>query len=488
MHRRTALALVFVSSAAILVLEIMAGRMLAPYLGVTLETFTGIIGTVLAGISLGAWVGGWLADRRDPGSLLSTWLIAGAASTLAAPALVRWIGPSVRSAGPVEIVLAAAVGFFLPALVLAAVAPTIVKMQLADLGHTGEVVGGISAVSSAGAIFGTFVTGFVLVAAAPSQAVIFGVGLLLLTLGGYCWLRYGRQQGGRGMLAAVLVAVAGAGIGVATSSPCQVETAYFCARVEVDPDRPTGRSLWLDTLRHSYVDLVDPTYLEFRYIGVIADVIGAIPAGPLRALHVGGGGFTLPAYLDAVRPGSRHLVLELDPGVVAIAEDRLGLDRSDDLVVEIGDARLGIRRAERGAFDLIVSDAFGGPSVPWHLTTTEFLEEVAARLDGDGGVYVMNLLDHPPQRFARAAAATVAVVFPHVLVVAPTEYLDGVAGGNFVLVGSQLPLDVDAVTANIAARGGSEVVLAGVEVRTWVGTAQVLRDDFAPVDQLLSRS
>jgi len=486
MQRRTALALVFFASAAILVLEIMAGRLLAPYLGVTLETFTGIIGTVLAGISLGAWLGGRLADKRDPGTLLGPMLIAGGIATLLAPLLVRMVGPSVRAAGPVEIVFATTIGFFLPALVLSAVSPTIVKMQLDDLGHTGEVVGGFSAVSSAGAIFGTFITGFVLVAAAPSQAVILTVGAALLVVGGYCWAKYGRKTPREALLNVVVVGIVGSTILGVTPTPCEVETAYFCARVEVDPDRPTGRALWLDTLRHSYIDLEDPSYLAFRYARLVADVLAAVPDGPLRTLYVGGGGFTFPAYISAVRPGSSHLVLELDASLVDLAERELGLVQSSDLVVEVGDARLGINRAPLGEFDFVLGDAFGGPSVPWHLTTQEFLQDVADRLD-DEGLYVMNLIDYPPHRFARAEAATVAAVFEHVLVVAPPSYLNGEAGGNFVLVGSKVPIDPTGVMAGAVARGASEVTISGQEAQDWIDGAAVLRDDFAPVDQLIGQ-
>lgn len=486
MHRRTALALVFFASAAILVLEIMAGRLLAPYLGVTLETFTGIIGTVLAGISLGAWLGGRLADKRDPGTLLGPLLIAGGITTLLAPLLVRMVGPSVKAAGPVEIVFATTIGFFLPALVLSAVSPTIVKMQLDDLGHTGEVVGGFSAVSSAGAIFGTFITGFVLVAAAPSQAVILTVGAALLIVGGYCWAKYGRKPVRQTLLSVAVIGIVGSTILGVTPTPCEVETAYFCARVEVDPDRPTGRALWLDTLRHSYIDLEDPSYLEFRYARLVADVLAAVPDGPLRTLYVGGGGFTFPAYISAVRPGSSHLVLELDASLVDLAEAELGLVQSPDLLVEVGDARLGINRAPLGEFDFVLGDAFGGPSVPWHLTTSEFLEDVADRLDAEG-LYVMNLIDYPPHRFARAEAATVAAIFEHVLIIAPRSYLDGEAGGNFVLVGSKVPIDPAAVRAGAVARGDSEITIGGQAVVDWINGADALTDDFAPVDQLIGK-
>ena len=151
--------------------EIMAGRLLAPYVGVTLETFTGIIGTVLAGISLGAWVGGRAADRHDPQRLLGPVLATGGVLALLSPPLVDLVGPAARAAGPIEIVMLTAVAFFPPALVLSMVPPMVVKIRLRDLAETGAVVGRYSAVGTAGAIFGTFTTGFLLIATLPSRQI-----------------------------------------------------------------------------------------------------------------------------------------------------------------------------------------------------------------------------------------------------------------------------------------------------------------------------
>src|SRR3712207_7804390 len=116
-----AAALVFTTSGAVLVLEILAGRLLAPYVGVTLETYTGIIGTVLAAISFGTWIGGRLADRHDPRSLLGPTLILGGALALCTVPLVRIFGSLGLGAGPVAVVTLAFIGFFAPAAVLSAV-------------------------------------------------------------------------------------------------------------------------------------------------------------------------------------------------------------------------------------------------------------------------------------------------------------------------------------------------------------------------------
>ncbi|MDP1806667.1 MAG: fused MFS/spermidine synthase, partial [Acidimicrobiales bacterium] len=248
------------------------------------------------------------------------------------------------------------------------------------------------------------------------------------------------------------------------------------------------RLLLLDTLRHSYVDLDDPTHLEFAYARVFADVIATVaPAGPVRALHVGGGGFTLPRYLRAVRPGTASTVLEIDPGLVRLSRDRLGLVTGPDLDVHVGDARLLLDSVASGSYDVVLGDAFGGLAVPWHLTTREFLEAVRARV-GAGGLYLMNLIDYPPMRFARSEVATLSLMFDDVAVIAPADVVEGRRGGNVVLVAGVGPLDAGALASRIAARGGTEVVVSGPALAGFVDGAPALSDDFAPVDQWLSRS
>ena len=133
-------------------------------------------------------------------------------------------------------------------------------------------------------------------------------------------------------------------------------------------------------------------------------------------LHVGGGGFTFPRYLEATRPVASQTVLELDPRVLAVAQEQLGFAPSDAIRVIVGDARLSIERLPDDSVDLVVGDAFGGLAVPWHLTTTEFLEEIE-RVLRPGGMYVMNLIDYPPLGFVRAEAATASRLFEHVAVI-----------------------------------------------------------------------
>ena len=487
MPRVVAGLLVFFTSAAVLVLEILAGRLLAPYVGVTLETYTGIIGTVLAGISLGTWIGGRAADRVDPRKTLGPLLVGGGALALCTIPAIRLFGEVPLGSGPVAIVTLALVGFFGPATVLSAVGPTVVKLQLGDLDETGRVVGRLSALGTAGAIFGTFATGFVLVATVPSTPIVLGLGALLVVVGVVLWAWLGRPAGARLSVGALVVAGLATGSALILPNPCEVESAYFCARTVPDPARPSGRTLWLDQLRHSYVDLEDPTHLEFSYAQIMGDVIATIaPEGePIAALHVGGGGFSLPRYIRATRPGSFSRVLELDPTLLRIARTDLGLRTGPDLQVRIGDARLNLSDEPAGRYDLVIGDAFGGQAVPWHLTTVEFIEGLKRALR-PGGVYAINLIDYPPLGFARAEVATLRATFANVAVIAPPPRIDRGEGGNFVLVASDAPLPVDAIQRRNSSRGDDDVVVTGGALDSFVGGAPVLTDDYAPVDQLLT--
>lgn len=333
-------------------MEIVGLRLIAPYVGVTLQTSTAVIGFALAAIALGAWTGGAAADRIDPRRLIAPLMVAGGALVIAVLPLVRFTGSLVGGADAGAVLLLAAVAVVVPAALLSAVPPMVVKLQLSDLEETGAVVGRLSGIGTLGAIAATFVTGFLLIAILPSSVVLVGTGVVTVAVGVALGILLQRGSGyGRAPVALVVLAVVGAGLAAVAPTPCEEETAYHCARVVADPERDSGRVLLLDTLRHSYVDLADPTHLEFEYVRAIASVTdAAFPAGAaISALHVGGGGLTLPRYLAEVRPGTRSLVVEVDPGVVAIDREQLALETSDELQVRVADGRVGLADEPAGS-------------------------------------------------------------------------------------------------------------------------------------------
>ncbi|MGA5466708.1 fused MFS/spermidine synthase [Mycobacterium sp. NPDC050041] len=482
---RAAAILVFASSAAVLVVEITALRLLAPYLGLTLETSTLVIGIALSAIALGSWTGGRIADRIDPHRLIGPALAASGAVVAFTPALLRsvaeWAAPG--------LLLIASLTILIPGALLSAVTPMVTKLRLSTLAETGTVVGQLSGLGTAGAIAGTVMTGFVLLSRLPITVILVGLGTLLVVGAGlFEWRTRGFRSVSAAALALVLV-TAGLASYVAPGR-CDAETKYHCARVVADPERDGGRTLMLDGVRHSYVDIGDPTFLKFTYIRALAAIVdAAFPARePLDAYHLGGGGLTFPRYLATARPGTQSLVSEVDAEVVRIDRDELGVPQAG-IDIRVEDGRLGLRRLRTGSRDLIVGDAFGGVSVPWHLTTLEAMTDIRRVLNSEG-VYVANLIDHGDLSFARAEVATLLQIFEYVVVGGELRDLgiDPAAepnGGNLVVVAANRPIDLPATQAELNTRETGWVLATGKDLNGWIGDAVPLVDDHAPVDQLL---
>lgn len=229
----------------------------------------------------------------------------------------------------------------------------------------------------------------------------------------------------------------------------------------------------------SYVDLADPTYLEFDYIRHLAAGIDALcPAGALRAVHLGGGGATLPRWVEATRPGSRQLILERDAALVNVVRRELGLPKAPALRVRVGDARESLAGLRAGLADVVVHDVFAGGSTPAHVTTVPFWGLVRRAL-APSGVVVANVADGHGLAFARSQVATLAQVFGHVLIAGAPAVLASRRFGNLVLIAAPLPLDLAAVRSALSAEPLPVRVLDGAATRRFAGGAAVVTDDTA---------
>jgi hypothetical protein len=204
-----------------------------------------------------------------------------------------------------------------------------------------------------------------------------------------------------------------------------------------DLNRPAGWVLSVEGVLQSYVDLDDPTYLDFEYMQSMGDVVDCLaePGRPLDMVHVGGGACTLPRYVAATRPGSRQLVFEPDGALVEFVRERLELRSVPRLRVRVTDGREGVASLRDGYTDVIVVDAFDGAAVPVELVTEEFARD-AARALRPGGAWLLNIADGPGLRFVRRVVATALAVFAEVAVLADPGVLRGRRFGNLVLVGS----------------------------------------------------
>ena len=219
-----------------------------------------------------------------------------------------------------------------------------------------------------------------------------------------------------------------------------------------DPARLNAYTLRIGSTDQSYVDLDDPTNLEFDYVQRIADLIDVLaPAGErLRVVHVGGAAMTIPRYVAITRPRSAQVVLEPDGELTEWIREWLPLPRQSGIKVRQTDGRAGIARLADGYADLVVIDAFLGARVPSELTTAEFFADVA-RVIGPRGTVAINLTDRGPFGYGRRVAAGLAAQFEHVLWSAEPSTMKGRRFGNVIVAGSAWPPPV----TEYARRAGS---------------------------------
>ncbi|MGW5677863.1 spermidine synthase [Streptomyces sp. NPDC003860] len=255
------------------------------------------------------------------------------------------------------------------------------------------------------------------------------------------------------------------------------------ARLLPDVDRERAWLLTVDGAPQSYVDLDEPTHLEFEYTRRIAHLLDACaPEGaPLDVLHLGGGALSLPRYVAATRPGSRQDVVEADRGLLALVAEHLPLPDGAGVAVHADDARAFVAAAPAESVDVLVADVFGGSRVPAHLTSVEFAR-AAERVLRPGGIYAGNLADGSPFAFLRSQLATFAAVFADVALVAEPAVLRGRRFGNVLLLASRRPFDAE-VTAALARRTAADAFPARVEhgaaLARLTGDARPVRDDAA---------
>ena len=488
--------IVFVASACVLIIEIVAGRLLAPIIGVSLYTWTTIIGVVLAGISIGNYLGGRVADRFPSQTTLGLILLGGGVSSLGVLPLFGLVsGAFLGMSYLPRIVLFTVILFLLPSLILGMVTPVVIKLRLQDLSETGNVVGKIYAVATTGSIFGTFITGFVLIQWIGTRSILILVALVLVLMA----LAFGNLWRAKAPSVASLALFLSLGSvslsSGALNSDCTRESNYFCILVEDGQIEGLGsvKRLSLDHLVHSFVFLEDPTLLAYGYEKLFVDIAAYVAQRnpSLHVLFIGGGGYTMPRYLEVLYPQSSLEVIEIDPAVTSVAFEYLGLRPDTRIVTHNDDARMVIPRLASGSYDLVIGDAFHDVAIPFHLTTREFNEQVRTLLD-DEGIYAINVIDKlHTGTFLRAYVNTLQRTFPYVHVIGDDPGWENDGQITYLVVGSPRPLTAAALEDASVRSGRDEPVshiMPEATFDSWLNSRRsiLLTDDHAPVANLMA--
>ncbi|MEQ8824576.1 MAG: fused MFS/spermidine synthase [Filomicrobium sp.] len=507
------LAITGLSAACGLVVEIVAGRMIAPYLGMSLYTWTAIIAVVLAGFSAGHWVGGWLAAKPPQtarrGVALSLFL-AGLTALLSLILLRTFSGPIISlGLAPVPtILILTTILFFLPSFFVGIPSPALTKLAIDEKPERmGQLLGAFYAIGAFGSILGTLAAGYIFISYFGTIRTILTCAALYFVMAATLFLedRWRTRQPmlSRGTLTPVIIAVVlssalalwGRGVQAFVEN-CTKESAYYCIRV-IDISQDVGlpaKTMVLDNLGHGTnlrdrPDIFLTPYVEAQDSLVRLRHLAAVKAGvtqsqTFEAFFIGGGAYTLPRGWLAAIPGSKMTVAEVDPDVTKIAHDSFWLPKDPRLKVLHRDARSALAKEPESKFNVIVGDAFHDIAVPQHLVTQEFFQLIESRLRDDGA-YLMNVVDSGPEpRLALSIYDTLRTVFPIVEMWRP----DGQGKRQtFVLLASKTA----SPNENLGSRvdpSASWHRLTETELTTLRRVTPapiILTDDYAPVDRLI---
>lgn len=486
----------FLAGAAMMVIEICAYRLLAPFFGNSVYTWTALIGVILIAFSAGGYLGGHLADRKMALDLLG-WLLAGSAVlTFFIPALhtVFAVSLSARGliVGPVMISLLL---FAMPGVLLGAVSPAAVRfysLTLKDT-HVGAAAGTISMLGSLGSFVGTFLSGFFLLSTFGVRSIFFGAAtiLMLLAVAAFFLAKNSLKQQAPVILSGIF-AFAMSVMTVPKPKPGVIfEHESFYHHIEVSEQtegKVTRRVLQLDSTMEGGMDattgdLILP-YQEYWRLALLRE-----PAKVSSALFIGAGAFGMPENVSRDFPEAAVDVVEIDPQVIAVGRKFFKLDEFPRVQAHAGDARRFLLQHDGKKWDLIFGDAYNGiRQIPPHLATQEFYQQIAAHLEPQG-VFIMNLIaavTGPKSELTAGMLATLRKAFPHIEVFSVGYRRDETQ--NVILMCSRenlKPLIVD----RYAAQGSwqERLLRTHVPAGTVPRSDYVFTDDHNPVDAIIAR-
>ena len=524
---------VFIASFCTLVIELVAGRIMAPYVGVSLYTWTSIIGVVLAGISIGAYLGGLLADRYPQPSTLGWLLLLSGLGALSISPLTNLIGEvSFHTSLMIRILLITAIIFFVPSCLLGMISPVVVKLTLKNLQKTGNVVGKIYAFSTLGSILGTFATGFFLISWMGTRHILLTMGIILIIsalIFGDFFVRHRAPTLFFILLSFFLIlplvgfytyAVIYPGdpslsvspihslrslYGYAFKLPLDKETYffkesdYYTIKLKRSIRGNNGNpleSLVLDHLVHSYTDLSDPLYLEYEYIRIYEEMVRwqLSKRKSSKVLFLGGGGYTFPRFIETKYPKTEIDVVEIDPQIIRVSEEYLGISKKTKIRSINEDGRWFVMNCkETESYDFIFGDAFNDLSIPYHLTTKEFAAQLK-RLLKPNGLLLANVIDSFEKgAFMPSYIRTLEEVFGkgNVHLLTLSSNYDHIGISTCVVVASPKRLDMEDFVKAVKGNEDKEItshVMPQDRLQQYLKErpSVILTDDYVPVDNLIA--
>ncbi len=477
---------VFLSGALTMMLELIAARVLSPYVGSSNLIWTTIIGIMLTSMSIGYWFGGKMADKNKENDIkmLSNYLLISAIATSIIPILEVVLIDVLSQLSSNLIFVAitcATITFGVPSFLLATVSPIAVKIKNNSMDHVGATSGKISSLSTIGSIFGTFFAGFVLIPNLGVRNIILACSILLWILSIYLFNKKDKKFYVL-MILELLIIIGFNLLGNYlfklnnTQITKDIDSEYSRIWVtNVNVGENTYKTLQVDTGIESYINQetgeMGATYLYYY------DLFEYYNKEAKNALMIGGAAYTYPMHYLKKYEDKTIDVVEIDRTMTEIAEEEFGLDKNHPnlgLITQDGRSYLNYNKKK---YDTIFIDAFKGINAPFELTTYEAMQKVYDSLEEDGTVItnIISAIEGKDADFIEYEYSTYQAIFDNVKVFKVNPDYSNSEKQNLILVGIK-------GNGNINTDKEEEYnSLLSNEVKDFRSNRPVVTDDYAPI-------
>ena len=478
---------VSVGGAVVLALEILGTRILGPFYGVSIFLWSALITVTLAALSVGYLLGGRMADKKPVHSRLCTLMFIAGVWIIAIP----WIKqPFLTLAEPLglrfAVLSAATILFFPPLTLLGMISPYAIKLKTVDLGEVGRTAGTLYAISTLASVISALLVGFFLI---PNIGVTFLtiiIGLLLLVTAVLGFLINNKSTAA--ITSIIILIIASLVIG--WKAPIErADPANGLLAIEQSPyaelrifDHETDRHLLIDGGIHTLADTsTGESYLHYCAVMDLPKSFFVQP-GKMLLIGLGGGSMVKQYFKDRWKVDA----VEIDPKVIKMAYKYFKLDPSEGKVFEM-DGRQYLT-STTSTYDVILLDAYGSSSIPFHLATKEAFGLVASHLNPNGlfAINVEAIGWHDP--IIATLTATLRQHFTEVLAL-PMEEPPNKVGNIVLLAGNRKLQPFWEPENNITLDPDWRYGPGYQKVHAWdnrftedITNAAILTDDLNPID------
>jgi len=484
---------VFVCGAVVMIFELVGSRVLGPYFGTSTFVWTSLIGIILGSLSLGYYLGGKMADKKASLNILSFVIFLSAIfigfTILSKNSLLVFLQTNIRDIR-ISSIIASLILFLPTSVLLGIISPYSTKLKLDNLNNSGSVVGNFSAISTAGSIFGTFLSGFYLIPRFGTNNLLIMLSIILILVS----LAISTKQLIKIKLFTLMMVIV---CGVTISNLnfmsqkngfIDIDTAYNRIWIYDYKDTMTGKlvkQMGINNENHSSMFLdSDELVNEYAKYYRLAKYFNP---NFKKTLMIGGAGYSYPKDFLKKYPEATIDVVEIDPKVTELAKKYFNLKENPKLTIYHEDGRVYLNRTQE-KYDVIFGDAFSSRySLPYQLTTKEAIQKKFDILNNQG-IVILNIIssmEGEKSLFLRAEYVTYRSIFPQVFLFPVRDFDNGEEVQNIILVALKSK-DKQNIAFN-----SDDLELNGYLQHLWKKEIDtnipILTDDYAPVDYYINK-